>query len=97
LNFLLYTFNDFFSYNNSKKLVFTMKKTRNINWGIYRHPEFLQSLKISVNELKFIRMFLKRGTIELVNEILRERKSKQYNINKEDFPNKFYKLEKIKT
>jgi hypothetical protein len=41
-------------------------------------------------------MFLKRGTVELVNEMLRERKSKQFNTHKEDFPNKFYKVEKIK-
>ena len=73
-----------------------MKKNRNLDWGDYRHPEFLQTLNISVNELKFIRMFLKRGSVELVNEILRERKSKQYNAHKHDFPNKYYKAEKIK-
>ena len=72
-----------------------MKKIRNLNWGNYRHPEFLQSLSISVNELKFIRMFLKRGTVELVNEILRERKSKQYNMHKDDLSNRYYKSEKI--
>jgi len=72
-----------------------MKKIRNLNWGNYRHPEFLQSLSISVNELKFIRMFLKRGTVELVNEILLERKSKQYNVHKDDLSNRYYKIEKI--
>jgi hypothetical protein len=73
-----------------------MKKVRNLDWGNYRHHEFLQSLNISVNELKFIRMFLKRGGIELVNEILRERKSKQDSSHKEDFSNRFYQLKKIK-
>lgn len=73
-----------------------MKKIRNLDWGNYRHPEFLQSLSISVNELKFIRMFLKRGGVELVNEMLRERKSKQYNSQKDDLTNKYYKVEKIK-
>ncbi|NVM16974.1 MAG: hypothetical protein HWN80_04610 [Candidatus Lokiarchaeota archaeon] len=73
-----------------------MKKIRNLDWGNYRHPEFLQTLNISVNELKFIRMFLKRGSVELVNEMLRERKSKQYDNHKNDFPNKYYKVEKIK-
>ena len=53
-----------------------MKKLRNIEWGNYRHPEFLQSLNISVNELKFIKLFLKGGSVAMVNEILRERKSK---------------------
>lgn len=73
-----------------------MKKIRNLDWGNYRHPEFLQSLNISVNELKFIRIFLKRGSVELVNEILRERKSKQYNTRKDDLSNKYYKIEKAK-
>jgi len=73
-----------------------MKKNRNLDWGNFRHPEFLQTLNISVNELKFIRMFLKRGSVDLVNEILRERKSKQNNQHKNDLKNKYYKIEKIK-
>ena len=79
-----------------KKEVYTMKKIRNLNWGNYRHPEFLKSLNISVNELKFIRMFLKRGSVELVNKILRERKSKQYHTRKDDLSNRYYKIEKVK-
>ena len=66
-----------------------MKKIRNLDWGNYRHPEFLQSLNISVNELKFIRMFLKRGSVELVNEILRERKSKQDHAQRDNLTNSF--------
>ena len=73
-----------------------MKKTRNLDWGNYRHPEFLQSLNISVNELKFIRMFLKRGSVEIVNEMLRERKSKQDNTRKDESSYKYYKTEKVK-
>ena len=73
-----------------------MKKNRNIEWGSYRHPEFLHSLNISVNELKFIKLFLKRGSAGIVNEILRESKSKQDSSHKEDFLNHFYKLKKIK-
>jgi len=73
-----------------------VKKLRNIEWGSYRHREFLESLNISVNELKFIRLFLKRGSVAMVNEILRERKSKQYSTQKEDFSNQFHQLKKIK-
>ena len=73
-----------------------MKKTRNLDWGNYRHPEFLRSLNMSVNELKFIRMFLKRGSVELVNEMLRERKSKQDNSQKDDVSNRYYKIQKVK-
>lgn len=73
-----------------------MKKIRNIEWGNYRHPEFLQSLNISVNELKFIRLFLKGGSVAIVNEMLRERKNKQYSTHREDNSNKFHQLKKIK-
>jgi len=73
-----------------------MKKFRNIEWGSYRHPEFLQSLNISVNELKFIRLFLKRGSVAIINEMLRERKNKQYSSHKDDFSNQFHQLKEIK-
>ncbi|NHJ19675.1 MAG: hypothetical protein EAX91_01940 [Candidatus Lokiarchaeota archaeon] len=73
-----------------------MRKIRNLDWGQYRHPEFLQTLNISVNELKFIRMFLKRGSVELINEVLRERKSKQNDARKDDYFCKYLKTEKMK-
>ena len=73
-----------------------MKKNRNIEWGNYRHPEFLQSLNISVNELKFIKLFLKGGSAAMVKEILRECKTKQDSNYKENFSNQFHKLKKIK-
>jgi len=73
-----------------------LKKNRNIEWGNYRHPEFLQSLNISVNELKFIKLFLKGGSVAMVNEILRERKTKQDSTYKENYSNQFHKLKKIK-
>ena len=73
-----------------------MKKNRNIEWGNYRHPEFLQSLNISVNELKFIKLFLKGGSAAMVNEMLRERKIKQDSNHKEDLSDQFHKLKKIK-
>jgi hypothetical protein len=41
-------------------------------------------------------MFLKRGSVAMVNEMLRERKSKQYSTHKENFSNQFHKLKKIK-
>ena len=73
-----------------------MKKNRNLEWGRYRHPEFLQSLNISVNELKFIKMFLKGGSAAMVKEMLRERRSKQDSSHKEDFSNRYRQLKKIK-
>jgi len=32
----------------------------NINWEDYRHPKFLQSLNLTLNELKILNLFLKR-------------------------------------
>ena len=72
-----------------------MKKMRNLEWGEYRHPEFLQSLTMSVNEFKFVRMFLKRGSVAMVNELLRERKTKQDILPKDYFPPRFQKRGKI--
>jgi len=74
-----------------------MKKIRNLKWQDYRHPEFLQSLNVSVNELKYMRLFLKRGTVALVNEILRERKTKQFNYHRNNDLKNYSKPEKIKT
>ena len=73
-----------------------MKKFRNMEWGSYRHPEFLQTLNVSVNELKFIKLFLKRGSVAIVNEMLREHKTKQDSTHKDDLLNQFHKLKKIK-
>ncbi len=73
-----------------------MKKIRNLEWQIYRHPEFLHSLNVSVNELKFMRLFLKRGAVALVNEILRERKTKQFKNHRNNDLKNYSKPEKIK-
>ncbi len=73
-----------------------MKKIRNVEWGNYRHPDFLQSLTMSVNELKFIRVFLKRGSAAMVTELLREQKAKRKNYSKNEFPSRFQKRERIK-
>ena len=73
-----------------------MKKQRNVEWGRYRHPEFLRSLNMSVNELKFIRVFLKRGSAAIVNELLRERKAKQKICSEDHALLRLSKREKIR-
>jgi len=73
-----------------------VKKLRNIEWQNYRHPEFLQSLSISVNELKYVKLFLKGGAAALVTEILRERKTKQFNYHRNNDLKNYSKTEKIK-
>ena len=73
-----------------------MRKLRNVKWQNYRHPEFLQSLSISVNELKYVKLFLKGGAASLVSEILRERKTKQDNYHRDNGLKNYSKPERIK-
>jgi hypothetical protein len=49
-----------------------MKQLRNIEWKNYRHPEFLQTL--TTKELKYIKLFLRKGTNEQIGELIEERK-----------------------
>ena len=54
-----------------------MKKPQHQIWEQYRHPEFLASLNVNVNEEKLVRLFLKRGTIGIINDILKETRPTQ--------------------
>ena len=38
---------------------------RNINWEDYRHPKFLQSLTLTLNELKILNLFLKKPNFRI--------------------------------
>ncbi len=46
----------------------------NIDWNNFRHPKFLQSLTLTLNELNIVNLFLKRANfkIEANQEQLRE-------------------------
>ena len=37
----------------------------NISWEDYRHPKFLQSLSLTLNELKIMTLFLKRPNFRI--------------------------------
>ncbi len=39
------------------------------DWNIYRHSRFLQSLKITKNEQKYLNLFLKRSNFENVENV----------------------------
>jgi len=36
-----------------------------ISWDNYRHPKFLQSLNLTLNELKILNLFLKRPNFRI--------------------------------
>ena len=37
----------------------------NIDWNHYRHPKFLQSLNLTLNELQILNLFLKRPNFRI--------------------------------
>ena len=37
----------------------------NISWDSYRHPKFLQSLNLTLSELKILNLFLKKPNFRL--------------------------------
>lgn len=47
-----------------------------IDWNIYRHPKFLQSLNVANNERKYLNLFLKRSNFENIEEIENTRKNR---------------------
>jgi len=79
-----------------EKEAIKMRKLRNVEWQNYQHPEFLQSLSLSVSELKYVRLFLKGGAASLVNKILRERKTRQFSNHRNNDLRNYSEPKKIK-
>lgn len=46
---------------------------QNIDWNIYRHREFLQSLNITLDERKYLNLFLKRSRFENIENMQKNR------------------------
>ena len=42
---------------------------QSIDWNIYRHSKFLQSLKITKYERKYLNLFLKRSKFENIEKV----------------------------
>ncbi len=49
---------------------------QDIDWKIYRHPKFLQSLNITLNEHKYLNLFLKRSKFENIENLENMRKTR---------------------
>ena len=47
-----------------------------IDWKIYRHPKFLQSLNILLDERKYFNLFLKIGKFENTENLVNMRKTR---------------------
>jgi len=69
--------------------------TKNIDWKNYRHPKFLQSLNLRLDELKLLNLFLKQGKLERVDKIENREISRLLTASNSSNSSKYYTKEKI--
>jgi len=67
----------------------------NISWEDFRHPKFLQSLNLTLNELKFLNLFLKQGKFERVEKIENMEISRFFTTSNNPNSSNYYTKEKI--
>jgi hypothetical protein len=68
---------------------------KNIDWQNYKHPKFLQSLNLTLDELKILNLFLKQGKFERVNKIENREISRLLTTSNNPNSSKFYAKEKV--
>ena len=68
---------------------------KNIDWQNYRHPKFLQSLNLTLDELKILDLFLKQGKFERVDKIEAREVSSLLTTSNNRNPSNYYAKERI--
>lgn len=68
---------------------------KNIDWQNYRHPKFLQSLNLTLGELKHLNLFLKQGKFERVDKIENREISRLLTTSNNPNSSKYYIKEKV--
>ena len=68
---------------------------KNIDWQNYRHPKFLQSLNLTLDELKILNLFLKQGKFERVDKIENREISRLLTTSNNPNSSKYYAKEKV--
>jgi hypothetical protein len=68
---------------------------QDIDWKIYRHPKFLQSLNLTSDEGKYLNLFLKRSKFENIETIVNMRKTRVVTASKGLNSSKFIAQEKV--
>jgi hypothetical protein len=68
---------------------------KNIDWQNYRHPKFLQSLNLTLDELKLLNLFLKQGKLERVDKIENREISRLLTTSNSPNSSKYYTKEKV--
>ena len=66
-----------------------------IDWQNYRHPKFLQSLNLTLDELKILNLFLKQGKFERVDKIENREISRLLTTSNNPNSSKYYAKEKV--
>ena len=68
---------------------------QNIDWQNYKHPKFLQSLNLTLDELKLLNLFLKQGKLERVDKIENREISRLLTTSNSPNSSKYYTKEKV--
>ena len=68
---------------------------KNIDWQNYRHPKFLQSLNLTLDELKILNLFLKQRKLDKVDEIENREISRLLTTSNNPNSSKYYAKEKV--
>jgi len=68
---------------------------KNIDWQNYRHHKFLQSLNLTLDELKILNLFLKQGKFEGVDKIENREISRFLTTSNSQNSSKYYAKEKV--
>ena len=54
---------------------------QDIDWKIYRHPKVLQSLNITLDECKYLNLFLKRSKFENIENLVNSQKTRAVKVS----------------
>ena len=68
---------------------------KDFEWQNYRHPKFLQSLNLTLDEFKLLNLFLKQGKLERVDKIENREISRLLTTNNSPNSSKYYTKEKV--
>ncbi len=68
---------------------------KNIDWQNYRHPKFLQSLNLTLDELKILNLFYIQGKFERVDKIEDREISRLLTTSNNPNSSKYYAKEKV--
>jgi len=68
---------------------------KNVDWQNYKHPKFLQSLNLTLDELKILNLFLKQGNFERLDKIENREISRLLTTSNNPNSSKFYAKEKV--